>query len=528
MAAPSGHAQKQPRLAVQWPVVAFEPTSPAQLSKERGDPSQVDRIEPPADVRSGRPYALLAAPLRTLGRRLLSIATLATLDIAGLALGIYAALVLRELVYGNSDILWSLLWEGPSTWLPFLAPITVLVFWQAGLYASRERRAGLGKVVSSLVLIALVVLAFGLGTDYEFTTSGLIPAATALSAIAIGLFRAAYASATAELLRVSGVRRRVILVGHGEALAALHRTLGSGRGDIDYEFVGAIAHGGESGLRLLGELDELPEILSRERADELILAEQDLDEERVLAIVEAAHSRGVRVRLAPKTTELLVQRGEYVPGQGAPLFELRPPVLAGADWIVKRTFDSVVSLLVVTLGLPIWLAIAAAIKLDSRGPVFYLDRRVGVGEHEFPMFKFRTMVQGADRQQAQLEARNEAEGALFKIRDDPRVTRVGAVLRRLSLDELPQVLNVLRGEMSLVGPRPLPLRDYDMLAGWHRKRYLVLPGITGLWQISGRSNLSFDDLVRLDFYYLENWSIWLDISILVKTIPAVLGAKGAY
>ncbi len=504
--------------------MAFEPLSPTQTA----GPPTPEPEEPPVDVRAGRPYALSRAPLRKLGRRLLSIAVLATLDIAGLALGIYAALVLRELVYGETDILWSLLWEGPSTWLPFLAPITVLVFWQSGLYASRERRGGAGRVVSSLVLIALVVLAFGIGTDYDFTTSGLIPAATALSALTIGLFRAAYASATAELLRLSGVRRRVILVGHGEALAALHRTLGSGRGDIDYEFVGAITHAGEPGLRVLGALADLPAILARVGADELILAEEDLDEGRVLEIVEAAHSRGVRVRLAPKTTELLVQRGEYVPGQGAPLFELRPPVLAGADWFVKRSFDSVVSLFVVTVGLPIWLLIAAAIKLDSRGPVFYLDRRVGVGEHEFPMFKFRTMVQGASRQQSRLEAQNEAEGALFKIRDDPRVTRVGAVLRRLSLDELPQVLNVLRGEMSLVGPRPLPLRDYDKLASWHRKRYLVLPGITGLWQISGRSNLSFDDLVRLDFYYLENWSIWLDISILVKTIPAVLGARGAY
>jgi lipopolysaccharide/colanic/teichoic acid biosynthesis glycosyltransferase len=203
-------------------------------------------------------------------------------------------------------------------------------------------------------------------------------------------------------------------------------------------------------------------------------------------------------------------------------------VLAGADWAVKRTFDATVSLLVLAVGLPLWLLIALLIKLDSRGSVLYLDRRVGVGEQEFPMFKFRTMIQGADRLQTRLEDENEAGGALFKIRDDPRVTRVGALLRRLSLDELPQVLNVLRGEMSLVGPRPLPLRDYAKLESWHRKRYLVLPGITGLWQISGRSNLSFDDLVRLDFYYLENWSIWLDISILVKTIPAVLGARGAY
>ena len=144
------------------------------------------------------------------------------------------------------------------------------------------------------------------------------------------------------------------------------------------------------------------------------------------------------------------------------------------------------------------------------------------------MLKFRTMVQGAYEQQDELEERNEAAGALFKLRRDPRVTRVGRLLRKLSLDELPQLLNVLRGQMSLVGPRPLPIRDYARLDDWHRKRYLVLPGITGLWQISGRSNLTFDDLVRLDFYYIENWSIWLDISILVKTPFVILSGRGAY
>jgi lipopolysaccharide/colanic/teichoic acid biosynthesis glycosyltransferase len=153
---------------------------------------------------------------------------------------------------------------------------------------------------------------------------------------------------------------------------------------------------------------------------------------------------------------------------------------------------------------------------------------MGVGEREFGMLKFRTMVAGAAERQDELEEANEASGALFKIRDDPRVTRVGRLLRRLSVDELPQVLNVLRGEMSLVGPRPLPLRDYRLLAAWHRKRYLVLPGVTGLWQISGRSTLTFDDLVRLDFTYLENWSLWLDVSIILRTLPAVLARKGAY
>jgi len=176
----------------------------------------------------------------------------------------------------------------------------------------------------------------------------------------------------------------------------------------------------------------------------------------------------------------------------------------------------------------VWLGIAAAVKLSSRGPVLYRDRRVGLGEQEFGMLKFRTMYADAAGEQAALEASNEADGPLFKIREDPRVTSIGAWLRRFSLDEVPQLWNVLRGEMSLVGPRPLPLRDYERLEAWHRKRYRVLPGVTGLWQISGRSNLGFDDLVRLDFFYLENWSLTLDISILLKTVPAVLTGRGAY
>ena len=212
----------------------------------------------------------------------------------------------------------------------------------------------------------------------------------------------------------------------------------------------------------------------------------------------------------------------------APLFELRPPALFGADWIVKRGFDLVVSSFVIVIGLPLWLVLATAIKATSRGPVFFRDNRIGLGEREFGMMKFRTMYADAQARQAALEAANEASGPLFKIKNDPRVTPVGRFLRRFSIDELPQVLNVLWGEMSLVGPRPLPIRDYEQLEPWHRKRYSVLPGMTGLWQVSGRIDLSLDDLVRLDFYYLENWSIWLDISILAETLPAVLARRGAY
>ena len=437
--------------------------------------------------------------------------------------------MLRTVLYGDT-VYWSLLWRtGPRDWLPFLAPVTVLVFHQAGLYARREHRAGAGRIVSSLVLVALIVLAFGVGTDYDFTTTGLIPTAVVTCALAIGLLRAAYSSFALELLKAAGIRRQVVLVGAARSLERLQRELRASRGDLGYEILGVVSRSEVEDLPLLASsVAELPAILEPFSPDEVILAEADFDERTVLDIVERAHRAGVRVRLAPNTTELLVREGEYAPGQGVPLFDLRPPILTGSDWVAKRAFDLLGSALIVVVGLPFWILIALAIKLDSRGPVFYVDRRVGVGEREFGMLKFRTMVVDAPALQAELEEANEASGALFKIRDDPRVTRVGRFLRRFSLDELPQIVNVLRGQMSLVGPRPLPLRDYELLEDWHRARYLVLPGMTGLWQISGRSGLSFDDLVRLDFTYLDNWSIWLDISIIAKTIPAVIAGRGAY
>jgi exopolysaccharide biosynthesis polyprenyl glycosylphosphotransferase len=482
----------------------------------------------PTDIRSATPLVFNPARLSSGLRRFASVAMLAGIDVVGLGLGLYGALVLRELYYGR-EVDWSALWSSTSDWLPFLILITLLVFARGDLYAERERRPGVGRIVSSLLLVALVTLAFGLGTGHKFSTYGLAPTALVLSAAVISSGRGAYDAVTGTLLRRLGVRRRALLVGAGEHLTHLHETLGRARSGIDYEFVGALAGPGDSvGLPILGDLKALPRVLGTHRVDEVILADSEYSERELLETVEQAHRRGVKVRIAPKTTELLFQRAEYVPGQVIPLFDVRSPVFAGSEWVLKRTFDLVVSLLVLIVGLPLWLLIAIGVTLTSPGPVLYRDRRIGLGEAEFDMLKFRTMYADAAEHQAFLEQANEASGPLFKIRRDPRITPVGAILRRLSLDEIPQLLNVLRGQMSLVGPRPLPLRDYAQLEDWHRKRYNVLPGITGLWQISGRSNLGFDDLVRLDFYYLENWSLWLDISILVKTIPAVLGGRGAY
>ena len=490
-----------------------------------------DQEEPTvaADIRASRSGLLGRPPIRTLVRRLASIAALVTIDVCGLALGLYGALVLRWLYYEHELPLWGIPWSAEEQWLPFLVLITVLVFWQGGLYAERERRAGVGRVVSSLVLVAVITLVFAWGVDHEFNTFGLAPTAVIACAAIISLLRASYERVTRDLLHVLGVRRRAVLVGESDSVAHLLRLLGQSRGGIDYAFVGALTPEDDPyAIPRLGSIENLEQTLVEHHVHELIVNGADVGEQELVDLVERAHQRGVQVRVAPTTAEILTQRAEYVPGQAMPLFELRPPVFAGVDWAIKRTFDLAVASVVLVAGLPVWLLIALAIKLDSRGPMLYRDVRVGLGERDFGMIKFRTMLSGADRLQDRLELRNEASGALFKIRDDPRVTRVGAILRRFSLDEVPQVLNVLRGDMSLVGPRPLPVRDFELLQPWHRKRYHVLPGMTGLWQISGRSELSFDDLVRLDFYYIENWSMWLDVTILLKTVPAVFARKGAY
>jgi exopolysaccharide biosynthesis polyprenyl glycosylphosphotransferase len=475
------------------------------------------KAPPVEDVRFGRPYLLTRSPFMTMLRRIVSIAMLVAIDLSGLTIGLFGALALRALIDDPRPILWNLVWDQETGWLAFLILLLLLVFWRNRLYGPRELREGAGRIVPSVVLVAALALAFAIGTGQHFTTFGLYVVAAIFTATLVSVFRWSYESLTGSFMRSIGVRRRVLLVGDPEQVAHLRATLGARRGGIDYEFVGGEPPG--PGLAAALVSDQL---------DELIVADAGLSESGLIEIVELAQRRGVRVKVAPRTTELLVERGQYVPGEAIPLFELRPPILAGSDWLLKRSFDLVVSVMIVVLGAPLWLPIAVAIKLGSRGPVFYADERIGLGEQPFRMLKLRTMVADAARGQAALESANEASGALFKIRDDPRVTRVGRALRRFSIDEVPNVINVLRGQMSLVGPRPLPVRDHARLEPWHRRRSDVLPGMTGIWQIAGRSDLSFDDLVRLDFYYLENWSLWLDITILVKTLPAVFSRRGAY
>jgi exopolysaccharide biosynthesis polyprenyl glycosylphosphotransferase len=479
------------------------------------------------DIRS-RPPLLLSFLLRvsTL-RRGARVLTLLALDFAGVALAIFTALVLKEAVHGTVSPSTAL--HGTESFLPFAYLLTALLFARSGLYAERSVRPGLARIVGSLFQVAVVALIFAVVNGEHFSSYYLFYGSLAFAIFYVSLFRAAYERGTLALLRVAGYQRRALLVGRGKHIADVAGALAH-QPHEPVEVVGYISPRpfGVDGLRSLGTLADLPAALESSRLDEVIIADPDFPQDDAVELVDQCHRRGVRVRLAPSTMEILIHRAEFVPGQSVPLFELAPPVFEGIDFALKRTFDIIGASILLVLLSPLLLVITLAVKLSSRGPTLFRSTRRGIGQRPFACLKFRTMQTDAEERQADLEELNEASGALFKIREDPRLTPVGHLLRRFSLDELPQLVNVLRGEMSLVGPRPLPERDYAMLEDWHRKRYLVLPGITGLWQVSGRSELDFDDLVHLDFIYLERWSLALDLSILLKTVPAVLLRRGAY
>jgi exopolysaccharide biosynthesis polyprenyl glycosylphosphotransferase len=479
------------------------------------------------DIRRKRPPALSLLLRASTLLRLARVGSLLGLDFVGAAAAILTALVLKEAVHGRVNA--ANAWETTKQFLPFAYLLTALLFARSGLYAQRALRPGLSRIVGSLFQVALVALIFAVVSGEHFSSYYLFYGSLAFAIFYISSLRAAYERATAMLLRSAGYQRRAVLVGSGKHIEDVAHALA----DVPHtpiEVVGFLAASSIAAgeLRQLGSLADLDDVLARAPIDEVIIADPDFPQDDAVELVDKCHRRGVRVRLAPSTMEILIHRAEFVPGQSVPLFELGPPVFEGIDFALKRTFDVAGATLLLVLLSPLLAAIALAVRLSSRGPVLYRSMRRGIGQRPFPCLKFRTMHTDAERSQQELEGLNEASGALFKIREDPRLTPVGQLLRRFSLDELPQLVNVLRGEMSLVGPRPLPERDYAMLEDWHRKRYLVLPGLTGLWQVSGRSELDFDDLVHLDFIYLESWSIALDLSILAKTIPAVLTRRGAY
>ena len=297
----------------------------------------------------------------------------------------------------------------------------------------------------------------------------------------------------------------------------------------EYEVVGYVDNGSdldrEPDLPLLGPIAELEHLVQAYAVNEVVIALPSSRREQVRHLIDRGFHRPVTIKFLPELGELLPNRFDIQEVGGRRYIGFAPA--ASVSWL-KRAVDLGATLVGLVVISPVLLAVAIAIKLDSPGPIFYRQQRVGKNGRTFGMYKFRSMVVNADRRLTELRAQNEAVGPLFKMREDPRVTRAGRFIRRWSLDELPQLLNVLSGEMSLVGPRPpIPaeVADYE---DWQLGRLRAVPGLTGLWQVSGRSEVPFHDMVRLDLHYIRNWSLALDFEILMRTIPAVLSNRGAY
>ncbi|EFO81620.1 exopolysaccharide biosynthesis polyprenyl glycosylphosphotransferase [Oscillochloris trichoides DG-6] len=280
--------------------------------------------------------------------------------------------------------------------------------------------------------------------------------------------------------------------------------------------------------RHLGQIEELEQVVRAQNVQQVIIALPFWEHGRMPDLVQTCHDLGVGYQVAPDFYQLSFDRVDVLQLSGVPLLRPKEITLAGVNLVLKRVLDVSLVLASMIVVIPITLVIALAIKLDSPGPIIFGQRRVGKGGQHFTCYKFRTMVPDAEARKAELEALNEADGPLFKMRDDPRVTRVGRFLRRRSLDELPQLWNVLRGEMSLIGPRPALPDEVARYEHWQLRRLEVLPGCAGLSQALGRSDVSFDEQVRLDLYYAENWSVGMDLRILIMIIPAIIGGHGAY
>jgi exopolysaccharide biosynthesis polyprenyl glycosylphosphotransferase len=282
------------------------------------------------------------------------------------------------------------------------------------------------------------------------------------------------------------------------------------------------------GVPVVGETWRIRELIRETGADCVFVAASAMRTIEMRRLTRSARLEGAQVRVSANLPETLSTRLTAQPVGGVMSLTLEPIQLTRLQRAAKRSLDLIGASLALLVSMPLFAAIAIAIKATSPGPVFYRQERVGHHGERFTMLKFRTMVLDAERMLRELRAQNESSGPLFKIKDDPRVTPLGRWLRRWSIDELPQLLNVLMGSMSLVGPRPSLPSEVALYEDWHYDRLEVRPGMTGLWQVSGRSTLSFDDYVRMDLFYIENWSLMYDLYILAKTIPAVLVGKGSY
>jgi exopolysaccharide biosynthesis polyprenyl glycosylphosphotransferase len=326
---------------------------------------------------------------------------------------------------------------------------------------------------------------------------------------------------------------RLLIVGAGEVGRTVMRHVVA-QPVLGYHVVGFVDDDPEKAstdigrFRALGNTASIPRLIKEMVVDEVIITLPWMYHRKIVSIIAQCEREQVRVRIVPDMFQMTLSHLDVEDLGGIPMIGMRDISIGRTQMLIKRAMDVIVSLVGLVLLLPFFALMALLIKLDSDGPVFFTQIRVGKGENLFACYKFRSMRQGAEAEIEQLRTYNEADGPIFKMRDDPRITRMGRILRRTSLDELPQLFNVLMGHMSLVGPRPAPPSEVQRYQPWHKRRLEVAPGMSGLWQVSGRSELSFDEMVLLDLYYIEHWSPVLDLQILLRTLPKMITGEGAY
>lgn len=425
-----------------------------------------------------------------------------------------------------------------ARYLPTVFALTVLMLFNlnlAGLY--KQKRAATwfdevyGIINATTTSVLLIVVFFFFYQFYAF--SRLVYAYTAaLLVIYLSLARLGWRF-WLGVLRQQGVGvTRIIIVGAGEGGRALMRHVVA-QPELGYLVEGFVDDDPErqkdlGRLRALGSTDDIPRLVRDLHIDKVIITLPWNAQRKTLDIIQACQKLGVEFRIVPDLFQVSLTQVSFDEIRGVPLIGLAEPALKGVNFAYKRAFDIVISILVLIPMAPILAIVALLIKLDSPGPVIFKQTRVGRGGKLFEVFKFRSMRTGAEQEVQQLQEHNEADGPLFKMRNDPRVTRLGRFLRKSSLDEFPQMLNVLNGDMSLIGPRPSLPDEVAQYQEWHRKRLEAPPGLTGLWQVSGRSDTTFDEMMLLDIFYVERWSPLLDLMILIRTIPTVLFQRGAY
>jgi exopolysaccharide biosynthesis polyprenyl glycosylphosphotransferase len=315
----------------------------------------------------------------------------------------------------------------------------------------------------------------------------------------------------------------VIVVGTGKLAQTVASHL---RAHSMVHFVGFVDDNPVGSGDVIGELDELPELVRRHRVARVVVCFSRTHPERTTEMLKGLAGQ-VGVSIVPRYYELITARSQVEDLSGLPMLDIAPASLSAGSRFLKRTFDILVSSVILLVASPFLVVAAALITMTSPGPVFFRQKRTGRHEQTFSMLKFRTMVSDAEERRHELEHLNEVDGPLFKIQNDPRVTSIGRFLRKTSLDEIPQLINVWKGDMSLVGPRPFVVAEAMGIEGWARKRFEARPGMTGLWQVSGRNELSHLELCRLDYLYVASWSFWWDMQILWKTPVAILRGRGA-